>query len=87
MTGLLEEKPSITNAIKDRLSPSSLKIQNVEKHIQKLKNDRDVMEIEKNNLHVIRLLTEKNYGHVGNIVRYVEDEEEMKNQVKENIKY
>ena len=40
LTGLLEEKPSITNAIKDRLSPSSLKLQNVEKHIQKLKNDR-----------------------------------------------
>ena len=72
------------------------KLQQIKKHIleeqeisipKKLKNDSDVIEIEKNNLHVIRLLTEKNYGHFGNIVRYVEDEEEMKNQVKENIEH
>ena len=71
-------------------------MQQIKKHIleeqeisisKKLKNDRDVIEIEKNNLHVIRLLTEKNYGHFGNIIRYVEDEKEMKNQVMENIEY
>ena len=40
LTSLLEEKPSVTNAIKDTLSPSSLKLQKVDKDIQKLRDDR-----------------------------------------------
>jgi transcriptional regulator with XRE-family HTH domain len=50
---------------------------------KELKNDIDVIEIEKNNLNVLNLLTSKNIGHFGNDLRYVEDEKEMKNQVKE----
>ncbi|MBQ9554498.1 hypothetical protein IJU97_06280 [bacterium] len=40
LKALLDEKPSVTNAIKDTLSPSSIKLQKVDNHMQKLKTDR-----------------------------------------------
>lgn len=95
----LKEKSNLSN--EDRfIYESSVKqynkLQQIKKHIleeqdfsipKELKNDIDAIEIEKNNFYVIKLLTEKNYGHFGNIIRYVEDENEMNSQIKENIDY
>jgi hypothetical protein len=37
LKALLDEKPNLKNVISDTLSPSSIKLQSVDKHIQKLK--------------------------------------------------
>ena len=52
-----------------------------------LKNNPDAIELAKYNLKVITLLVTRNYGYTGNIIRYVKDEKEMVNQLKEETEY